>query len=548
MVFIKKVSNSDPGDADHVGGNNWDSLDDYFADVATGLTAAINSSTTFRDNVLKLRNPANTFSYTMRSGAITGNRDLNFPITTGTDTLATLSLPQTFSNKTLDNTCSVASAIGVSAGPTYVIEPTNANIDASNGFKVTKMFKGSTTSSTYTTNVTTMFDDILDQMTRPTASSSTMKGGTLFLKNGTYTLETSGIIAGDSTDGANVHLRLIGESRERTIIKTGFSGTGDSITPHCHLDVENITINGNNQADIGGINVNTGDVATKILKVKNCRFTNIHGFNIFCGDTTYGVDVSECTFDTSQVAEDLFALEASNFAHIHHNIFDRRAGVTDWEMLTSGSLKNANINDNIFLGLDHVNAISLEGFNAHNNYDNVLIHGNLCENTNIVIGSSGAWSETFRNMAIMNNHLHGGTITVYGPSTGSYTDLIKYINIENNTLIDSWHGGINIVKVDGYCTVRNNSIKNSNISSDSFPNDKGGITLEKSRDVVCTNNFIYMGVVSPEDADVSPYGIKHIDLINPTIINNRVVNRTVANPDIVSEGTNTGTIRITDNS
>ena len=96
MVFIKKVANSDGGDADHVGGNNWDSLDDFFADVATGLTAQINSSTTFRDNVLKIRNPANTFSYTIRSSAIAANRDLTLPLTTGTDTLATVGFGNTF--------------------------------------------------------------------------------------------------------------------------------------------------------------------------------------------------------------------------------------------------------------------------------------------------------------------------------------------------------------------------------------------------------------------------------------------------------------------
>jgi hypothetical protein len=121
---------------------------------------------------------------------------------------------------------------------TYIVEPTNSDIDASNGFTVRKRFKDTETTTTYTTNVTTMFDDILDQMTRPTGSSSTMKGGLLFLKNGTYSLETSGIIASDSTDGANVHLRIIGESRERTIIKTGFTGSGDMLMCGCSVDVD----------------------------------------------------------------------------------------------------------------------------------------------------------------------------------------------------------------------------------------------------------------------------------------------------------------------
>ena len=44
MVFIKKVSNADAGDADHVGGNDWDKLDDYFNDSVDILTGEINST------------------------------------------------------------------------------------------------------------------------------------------------------------------------------------------------------------------------------------------------------------------------------------------------------------------------------------------------------------------------------------------------------------------------------------------------------------------------------------------------------------------------
>ena len=98
MTFIKKVINSDSGTADLVGGDNWDTLDDYFDDVATGLTAKINSNTVFRSGVFKMRNPANSFNYQFVAGAISADRILNWPVTTATDTLAVLGLAQTFSD------------------------------------------------------------------------------------------------------------------------------------------------------------------------------------------------------------------------------------------------------------------------------------------------------------------------------------------------------------------------------------------------------------------------------------------------------------------
>ncbi|KKL06856.1 hypothetical protein LCGC14_2591840 [marine sediment metagenome] len=55
MVFIKKVSNADAGDADHVGGNDWDKLDDFFADVANAATAKIDSTFEVTASKFKIR-------------------------------------------------------------------------------------------------------------------------------------------------------------------------------------------------------------------------------------------------------------------------------------------------------------------------------------------------------------------------------------------------------------------------------------------------------------------------------------------------------------
>jgi cytoskeletal protein CcmA (bactofilin family) len=55
---------------------------------------------TFLSSGLKIRNVANTFQYSITGGAITANRTLNIPVITGTDTLATLGLTQTFTGTT----------------------------------------------------------------------------------------------------------------------------------------------------------------------------------------------------------------------------------------------------------------------------------------------------------------------------------------------------------------------------------------------------------------------------------------------------------------
>ena len=96
MVFIKKVLNADAGDADHVGGNDWDVLDDYFDGVATGKTAIINSITRFLGGNLRVRNPANTASYIHTGGAIVAARTLTYPVLTADANFVFDSFPNIF--------------------------------------------------------------------------------------------------------------------------------------------------------------------------------------------------------------------------------------------------------------------------------------------------------------------------------------------------------------------------------------------------------------------------------------------------------------------
>lgn len=61
-----------------------------------GLAQTITGAKTFNDNILKIRNPGNTFSYSIRSSAIGSALDITLPLITANDTFDVLGLAQTF--------------------------------------------------------------------------------------------------------------------------------------------------------------------------------------------------------------------------------------------------------------------------------------------------------------------------------------------------------------------------------------------------------------------------------------------------------------------
>jgi hypothetical protein len=91
MVWIKRLENDDSGDSTHLGGNNWDTLDKYFddTDISASITnpTTIATPTTYKDGILKFRNAANTFSYTLKSGTLGANADVTLPAASGNITL-----------------------------------------------------------------------------------------------------------------------------------------------------------------------------------------------------------------------------------------------------------------------------------------------------------------------------------------------------------------------------------------------------------------------------------------------------------------------------
>jgi len=82
-------------------------------DVLLGATNTYGDfDSLFRSGRLKVRNPANTFSYALTGSAITADRAVTFPLLTAGDTLVTAAFAQTLTNKTIDAANNTISNIG----------------------------------------------------------------------------------------------------------------------------------------------------------------------------------------------------------------------------------------------------------------------------------------------------------------------------------------------------------------------------------------------------------------------------------------------------
>ncbi len=92
---------------------------DLFSGTATD-DVVFNSNVYFINGKLKQKNPANDASYVITPSAISGDKTLYLPLITATDTLAVLNLAQTLSNKTLDATCTISSALPAALAYTNV--------------------------------------------------------------------------------------------------------------------------------------------------------------------------------------------------------------------------------------------------------------------------------------------------------------------------------------------------------------------------------------------------------------------------------------------
>ena len=71
------------------------------------LTLSGQNNIDFSNTGLVVRNPLSNFATTLAGGAVTANQTLNTPVITGTDTIDTLGLAQTFTNVNTMNTQSM---------------------------------------------------------------------------------------------------------------------------------------------------------------------------------------------------------------------------------------------------------------------------------------------------------------------------------------------------------------------------------------------------------------------------------------------------------
>lgn len=110
----KIVNNTDPGTSTVFGGDDLDYVNKYLTGVDQTATdpVTIATTTTFKNSKLVLRNPADTFSYTIVPSAITGARNLTLPLLTADDTVVTTAATQTLTNKTLSALSSTTPNIG----------------------------------------------------------------------------------------------------------------------------------------------------------------------------------------------------------------------------------------------------------------------------------------------------------------------------------------------------------------------------------------------------------------------------------------------------
>jgi len=114
-LTFKIVAVSDNGDSTHHGSDSIDKINKYLAATADpdGDVVDIVTNTTWRNQVPRFRNPANTFAYILNTSAVAADRNITLPLLTADDTFTFITFAQTLKNKTLSDGTKASSDLAI---------------------------------------------------------------------------------------------------------------------------------------------------------------------------------------------------------------------------------------------------------------------------------------------------------------------------------------------------------------------------------------------------------------------------------------------------
>ena len=458
---------------------------------------------TFLDGDFALRNPANTFSATIKAGTQTANQTFTFPVATS-DTILTAAATQTVSGKSISGSTNTLTNIPKSALPTTTLyndvdnsigahyvtftgmvapgNPATGDLrlytdSADNHLKIKHptgtitdldVAGGGSSGIVQFGNYIVYIDGagrvnalngltgVIDYSTAsapatPTQTTSLFNslfttalgttGGLILLKSGTYTV--NGLLAVGLSDHSHreVIIGMWAGNRETTIVKMDSAASLSNIFKcYCGIDFRNFTIDSNTKGQ-HLIDQQEG----YYTNIENIHFKPGPEIGLFTGGTNIrGLRVAHCYFDVTTSGFDQATMTASGsnveYMIYEGNYFNKLTGNLGGSSLTSAAMRNAIIKDNV-IDRDPTDANQIFGISLEN------------------------FGNNYQDVVIKNNIVNHGIIELGGSSPGGVT--WKNILIEGNTLrggsirLDD-NTGSTACLITGVSVVNNKFVNSSN--------------------------------------------------------------------------------------